>query len=731
MKLKLASESMGTGSRALLAALLLASALRAQPSLSAGAVVDAASMGRVFAPGMWISIMGAGFTPDTLQATSVPLPTVLDGVSVELDDGQQVQPAPLLFVSPTQINAQLPFNVASTLAVRVRNADGVSGADTITVIDRAPRFFAGAGGTPLIFHLDATQVTDSAPAAPGEALVGYVTGLGEVDPPVDAGNPPGDTISTVTTPVTAAVGNLPANVTFAGLTPQAVGLYQVNFALPAALDSGSYPVMLAAGTQQSQTGLAFAVVKKTAAPREYYAAPGGTPDGDGSRDHPWDLATALRPAPAIQPGDTLWLRGGSYGNGSTIFESRLAGTAEKNITVRQVAGERAIINGSLAIYAPNTWYWGFEVTSTIADRGSTRGAPECVDTYDGTTGVKLINLVLHDCAQGIGFWVGAQNGEAYGNLIYYNGYQDTDRGHGHGIYTQNQTGTKVISDNIIFDQFGLGIQAYGSVSAFVQGYQVQGNIIFNNGSISTGATNVDNILFAIGIPMQRILVEDNWTYHPPDSNKGYSRLGWSFSSALNQDVTVRRNYWIGGISAVELWNWSQVTFSGNTVYSKDALNAVLTLAAGQNMKAYAWDKNTYYGRGVFRLGENNQGWDAWRSLTGLDASSQFTAGAPQGTWTLVRPNKYEAGRANIAIYNWDLKARVAVDVSAVLKAGDVYEVRDAQNFFGAPVAAGTYDGSPVAIPMNGLQIAAPVGTVPAPPVHTAPQFGAFILLKKS
>src|SRR3972149_210724 len=45
---------------------------------------------------------------------------------------------------------------------------------------------------------------------------------------------------------------------------------------------------------------------------EYYAAPYGTPGGDGSYDNPWDLATALAQPPALQPGDTLWLLGGYY-----------------------------------------------------------------------------------------------------------------------------------------------------------------------------------------------------------------------------------------------------------------------------------------------------------------------------------------------------------------------------------------------------------------------------------
>jgi hypothetical protein len=507
------------------------------------------------------------------------------------------------------------------------------------------------------------------------------------------------------------------------------GLYLVSFVVPSGSD-GTLDLALSAGDRRSQPNVK-AAVSDPSSRREYFVSPNGGAQGDGSQSNPWDLATALKPASAIQPGSTVWLRGGTYGNGTTIFESRLAGTADKPIKVRQYAGERATINGGLAIYGPNTWYWGFEVTNNNPDRSAARGAPECVDTYDGSAGVKLINLVLHDCSQGMGFWTPAENGEAYGNLIYYNGYQDTDRGHGHGIYTQNQNGTKSITDNIIFDQFGLGIQAYGSSNASVRGFDVQGNIVFNNGAISKDTTNVDNILFAVGQPMDSIRVENNYTYHDPDANKGYSRLGWSMGGSANKDITVRNNYWMGGQTALEVWYWDNVTFTGNTTYSKTSINMILSTLSGQSSKGYNWDNNTYYGRGVFRVGgDQNSPWDAWRSLTGVDANSKMVGGAPAGLWTFVRPNKYESGRANIAIYNWDHTDKVNVDLSGVLSSGDNYEIRDALNFFGNPVASGTYGGGSVSIPMTGLQTAAPVGTVPAPPVHPAPQFGAFILLKK-
>src|SRR4051794_17269054 len=69
----------------------------------------------------------------------------------------------------------------------------------------------------------------------------------------------------------------------------------------------------------------------------FYASPPGSPAGDGSLVRPWDLATALN-APAILPGDTLWLRGGTYDG---AFTSTLAGTPQAPIQVRSATGEHA------------------------------------------------------------------------------------------------------------------------------------------------------------------------------------------------------------------------------------------------------------------------------------------------------------------------------------------------------------------------------------------------------
>jgi hypothetical protein len=70
-----------------------------------------------------------------------------------------------------------------------------------------------------------------------------------------------------------------------------------------------------------------------------------------------------------------------------------------------------------------------------------------------------------------------------------------------------------------------------------------------------------------------------------------------------------------------------------------------------------------------------------------------------------------------------------VDVSGILSDGDGYEVRNAQDFYGAPVLQGTYNGSALVLPMTGLSVATPIGV--AAPASTGSEFNAFILLPAS
>jgi uncharacterized protein (TIGR03437 family) len=92
--------------------------------------VNAADHTAPVAPGTIITVFGDSLASKVISATGTPLPTVLAGTSVEVK-GQAI---PLFFVSPGQIDAQMPFGVSGQVQVRVRTASGISTPETITVV---------------------------------------------------------------------------------------------------------------------------------------------------------------------------------------------------------------------------------------------------------------------------------------------------------------------------------------------------------------------------------------------------------------------------------------------------------------------------------------------------------------------------------------------------------------------------------------------------------------------
>src|SRR5262245_15971236 len=163
---------------------------------------------------------------------------------------------------------------------------------------------------------------------------------------------------------------------------------------------------------------------------QFYVSEAGTPSGDGSLERPWDLATALAQPPAVKPGDTIWLRGGTYRG---AFTSRLNGMPDAPIVVRQYPGEWTRLDGGdsrgiavLTVGGSYTWFWGFEITSSDLKRVTLQGGPFPSDIGRGdgvasgpnpSPGLKFINLIVHDTRQGFSAFSAWSDTEIYGCLI--------------------------------------------------------------------------------------------------------------------------------------------------------------------------------------------------------------------------------------------------------------------------------------------------------------------------
>jgi hypothetical protein len=164
----------------------------------------------------------------------------------------------------------------------------------------------------------------------------------------------------------------------------------------------------------------------------------------------------------------------------------------------------------------------------------------------------------------------------------------------------------------------------------------------------------------------------------------------------------------------------------------------VTLRQGYGLPYHRFDNNTYFNprldlsQPLMVRQEDNTvryySFTQWQ-LAGNDAHSTFTYGMPRGTKVFVRANRFETGRANIAIFNWSLLDQVSVDLSGSgLPIGARYEIRDAENFLGPALVTGTYGGTAVSIPMKNLVAGLPIGNAGFSTPHTPAEFGTFVLI---
>ncbi len=215
------------------------------PLAQPDAAVDGAAFEATLTPLGISSLFGGVFSDGIIIADAVPLPTELAGIRVIVAGF----PAPLYFVSPTQINFQVPLEILIDLlfgdevSIFVERDGVLSDPITSSIGAYAPQVFTyqPTPGVvePVIVHADGSLVTAAHPARAGEVLVVYVTGFGLVnDPPEDGEASTADPLSQARDTVFVSVGGGTAQVLFAGLTPGLVGLGQVNVQLPDPLPPG-------------------------------------------------------------------------------------------------------------------------------------------------------------------------------------------------------------------------------------------------------------------------------------------------------------------------------------------------------------------------------------------------------------------------------------------------------------------------------------------------------------
>jgi hypothetical protein len=465
----------------------------------------------------------------------------------------------------------------------------------------------------------------------------------------------------------------------------------------------------------------------------WHVSPNGTPQATGTKGSPWSLSHALDGAAGrIQPGDTVWLHGGTYRG---RFVATVAGAAGRPVVIRQYPGERATIDAAggtssstredaFVVKGEWTEWWDFELMSSDPNR-HTDARPNMV--VNNASNTKYVDLIVHD--GGIGFfnYPSRSNVEVSGSIFYNNGWQGPLKGGGHAMYLKSYTGPVVVRDNVAFNQFGYGIHVYTDAGAgALVNIQLDGNVSFNNGAVTEqySSTPVANILVGGEEPVKSNKVLNNMTYFSPGMGMYNVLLGYADEPAV--DVSMSNNYFVGGQHVLTTGQWDRITATGNQLFGSGGMVRV----KDKSHSGYNWSGNTYQrepSAAAWQYDGTDYTLASWKSTTGLGKSDVATSSRPSSAKVFVRPSVRQKGRAMVVVYNWGTQSSVNVDLGSVLPAGSRYEVRNVQSWFGSPVKTGTFSGGSIAIPMGGVAPPSVVGGAPHTPPRTGPDFDVFIV----
>jgi len=236
-----------------------AGSARAVPTIAAGGIVNGASFeaGKPVAPGSYISIFGNALSDLTDFATTSILPLAIDFASVSFDvpSAKISVPGRLIFVSPGQVNVQVPWELQGQSQAQVKMTIDFSYGNVVTLAlsDYAPAFFENNG---VVAALDAkfSPIASGNPARQGQVVQLFANGLGPLNNQPATGDPAvASPLATCKSVPAVMIGGKSAVGSFCGLAPGFPGLYQINVTVPTGLTPGANPITVAIGGQTSKS----------------------------------------------------------------------------------------------------------------------------------------------------------------------------------------------------------------------------------------------------------------------------------------------------------------------------------------------------------------------------------------------------------------------------------------------------------------------------------------------
>jgi tRNA A-37 threonylcarbamoyl transferase component Bud32 len=421
--------------------------------------------------------------------------------------------------------------------------------------------------------------------------------------------------------------------------------------------------------------------------RVWVVAPEGSGQGQGTESRPFSLEYAVGVNGPARPGDHLLLRQGTYRIPAGGLEVHCSGEPERPIILRPFGSERPLVDlgtqapgkAALLVKASNFWMMGLD----FVEPSSRLSGDDAV----ATTGVYCSgerNKVVNCSFQGLRMRAvvvdkNAKDAELYGNIFLNNG-PDNPPHYAYYVASMWSGSPQEFNENIVAGSRSKYWQMYVQ-----SGQPAQGLHRFRGNMISGPAIKVD---LQLGASSMLIYSENLHFEANTHLLKAPSEPAAEFR--VSDNFFVRGELQIGAGSAAGF-------VTGNTVRQPKLGSLVALNSAG----AVTWDRNTYYPtfRGTWHGGPGLS-WDQWKRQTRFDSNSRLVETAPSGVHVVVRPNKFEPGRAHVGVFAWDRRDAVDLDLSAVLKPGDRFEIHRLEDLKGSPVRVDTFQGKLVPVPLQ-------------------------------
>jgi len=451
----------------------------------------------------------------------------------------------------------------------------------------------------------------------------------------------------------------------------------------------------------------------------YFVSANGT--GDGSIGSPWGLQFALTNT-TITAGDTVNLRAGNYipphtnpaSMGQPQWTVSISGQTNNLITWQGYLDETATVDRQWRLGTNN--YNRFKsLTFFDSWKGSNptnvsfpNGPWAHFDDSRASGNNEWINCIIHDVDN---VWSGGAAGALIRGCIIWNAGLNALE---HVAYNA----PKVFQGNIV------GFYSEDAINLQVQNLVMISNVFFGGGQIAGGGQDA-----GIGQGFSSVLAW-NYTYNFLTNDVIRTSIGMDTgSSIVNSNILVGNSAlgFGGAMTAVEV--------QYNVLHMSSPFQNYAVLSRFTNTGSWTVDHNQYTARpnSQVRLEDRNFSltFANWKITNAtFDANSVATNAAFPSNQVVVIPNQDKAKRAHVAVYNWSSNDTATATLSGILQAGDIYEVRSAQDYLGSTVQSGTYNGSSISLPLTNLSVASVLYSTNwglVKPLAMNPEFASFIV----